>query len=597
MCGLAAIFNYKFSGSLVNESELVRISEQMYNRGPDAEGLWISNDKMVGLAHRRLSIIDLTETGAQPMTSLCGRYHLVFNGEIYMFQELRLNLISKGIFFRGSSDTEVLLALYAEHGENICSLLRGMYAFVIWDDLERSIFAARDPLGMKPLYFYDDGNTIRFASQVKALLAGGSIPNEFEPAGVVGYSIWGSVPEPFTLYKNVFSLEAGTWLKINSVGSKTSGVFQSLFDLILDSPAESFEDSDLGKTLRDSVRHHLIADVPVGIFLSAGVDSGSLLALASEFSSDIHTVTLGFHEFRGTSKDETREAELTARKYGAKHQTIWIAKKDFESKIDNYFKSMDQPSIDGLNTYLVAGAAAETGLKVALSGLGGDEFFGGYLSFTQIPKIRSLGKVFGKAPSLSKNLRMLSAPLLRTFTSEKYAGLLEYGSTWFGAYMLRRAIRMPWESQLEGFDLPPDFISDGLEKIRDLFLSDQKLERLGGSFEIVSYLESTQYMRNQLLRDSDWAGMAHSLEIRLPFLDLPLISLLFKKAKAGSHFTKEDILNGVDPSRKAEKGIRNKTGFLIPIDIWTNDLKSVNIKTRGLRKWQNDVYRKFMIKN
>ena len=207
MCGFAGIFAYSNNAPPVQDAELLRIRDQMLHRGPDGEGLWISPDKRIGLGHRRLSIIDLSENGAQPMASLDGRYQIIFNGEIYNFKELRSELQAQGFIFRGHSDTEVLLALYAQKGEAMCSLLRGMYAFAIWDNITQSLFMARDPFGMKPLYWHDDGKTIRFASQVKALLAGGGIKTEPEPAGVVGYWIWGSVPEPFTLYKDLLSLE------------------------------------------------------------------------------------------------------------------------------------------------------------------------------------------------------------------------------------------------------------------------------------------------------------------------------------------------------------------------------------------------------
>jgi asparagine synthase (glutamine-hydrolysing) len=259
MCGLSGIFAYSNSALPVLETELVRMRDQMIHRGPDGKGLWISLDERVGLAHRRLAIIDLSENGARPMASLDGRYQIIFNGEIYNFQELRSELISKGFSFRGHSDTEALLALYAQQGKKMCSLLRGMYAFTIWDTVELSLFLARDPFGIKPLYWHDDGNTIRFASQVKSLLAGGGIKTESEPAAEVGYWIWGSVPEPFTLYKDLLSLEAGTWLKIYRGGKRTKGTFQSLFDVYCGKVAAPSPHPDLRSALLDSVRHHLIA--------------------------------------------------------------------------------------------------------------------------------------------------------------------------------------------------------------------------------------------------------------------------------------------------------------------------------------------------
>ena len=589
MCGLAGIFSYKNSAPSVSAAELVRMRDQMIHRGPDGKGLWISPDARVGLSHRRLAIIDLSENGAQPMASINGRYQIVFNGEIYNFQELRSELISKGFSFRGHSDTEVLLALYAQQGDKMCSLLRGMYAFAIWDTLEQSLFLVRDPFGIKPLYWHDDGHTIRFSSQVKSLLAGGGIKTESEPAGVVGYWIWGSVPEPFTLYKDVLALEAGTWLKIQRGGKSTTATFQSLFDVYCGDNSVTPPYPDLRSALLDSVRHHLTSDVPVGIFLSAGVDSCTLLALAAECGAPLNTVTLGFKEYRGTSGDETKLAELASKKYGSNHETVWLTQKDFEDRLDHYIASMDQPSLDGLNAYLVAGAATKVGIKVALSGLGGDELFGGYPSFNQVPKIYQLGRMLAKTPFLSKALRQASAPILRQFTSEKYAGLLEYGSTWEGSYLLRRAIRMPWELK-DTECLDPKTIAIGLERLAKHYPTDEKLNVLGGVFQIVSYLESTQYMRNQLLRDGDWAGMAHSLEIRLPFLDIPVARHLATQRKLGNFLRKRDIPLAAQPVLPNEIINRTKTGFLVPITEWSKAKNLSGAQLRGLRGWQEYIY-------
>ena len=589
MCGITGIFAYYVSSPPIFEEELIRMCDQMIHRGPDGEGIWISQDEHVGLAHRRLAIIDLTENGAQPMASMDGRYQIIFNGEIYNFQELRSELISKGFSFRGHSDTEVLLALYAQQGEKMCSLLRGMYAFAIWDALEQSLFLARDPFGIKPLYWHDDGNTIRFSSQVKSLLAGGGIKTESEPAGVVGYWIWGSVPEPFTLYKDLLSLEAGTWLKILRGGKRTTGTFQSLFDVYCGKDAPPSPYPDLRSALLDSVRHHLIADVPVGVFLSAGIDSSTILALAAECGVRLNSVTLGFKEYQGTSADETVLAAIVAKKYGSRHETIWLTQQDFEDKLDHYIVSMDQPTLDGLNTYLVADAASQVGLKVALSGLGGDELFGGYPSFNQVPKIHRLGQLSAGAPYLGKALRQLSSPILRQFTSEKYAGLLEYGATWEGAYTLRRATRMPWE--IEGIGgLDPKIIATGLERLAKYYPTDEKLNELNSPFAIVSYLESVQYMRNQLLRDSDWAGMAYSLEIRLPFLDIQLAQYLAEQRRLGSTLSKSDIPLAAQPPIPHEIIHRPKTGFLIPIQSWASAEISKEKKSRGLRIWQEKVF-------
>lgn len=589
MCGIAGIYSYHSNSPAISRNELILIRDHMANRGPDGEGLWISQDERVGLAHRRLAIIDLSSNGAQPMCSNDGRYQIVFNGEIYNYKELRSLLISEGITFQSQSDTEVLLALYAHKGAHMCSLLRGMYAFSIWDAQEKSLFLARDPFGIKPLYLHDDGYSLRFSSQVKSLLAGRGISTQADPAGIVGYWIWGSIPEPFTLYKNLRSLKPGSWIKIKSDGKQISESFLSIFDVMHTNYAAPIEYENLRSALLDSIQHHLISDVPVGVFLSAGIDSTSILGLAAECGVSLNSITLGFKDFKGTKDDETILAQVAARKYGSKHQIIWLTKKDFESKVDKYIASMDQPTYDGLNTYLVADAAAQIGVKVVLSGLGGDELFGGYPSFTQVPLIHGLGKRFPSSNLIAKLLRQSSAPILRKFTSEKYAGILEYGSTWESAYMLRRAIRMPWELKAIK-TLDKEIINEGLVTLYKHHISDKKLNELGSPFAIISYLESSKYMLNQLLRDSDWAGMAHSIEIRLPFLDIHLLQYLAQQRRnLDIIHRKYDISSTVHPQLPKEIWTRRKTGFSTPLQKWTKEIIDSEKHQRGFRGWQTKV--------
>ena len=591
MCGIAGIFTYSNTSPKVSEVELLKIRDHMLERGPDGEGLWVSENRKMGLAHRRLSILDLTGNGAQPMCSFDGRYQIIFNGEIYNFKELRTELIERGYSFRSDSDTEVILSLYSHYGNKMCTLLRGMYAFAIYDTKADSLFLARDPFGMKPLYWHDDGKTIRFASQVKALLAGGGIKTESEPAGVVGYWILGYVPEPYTLHKDLVNLEAGTWLKIDANGKKQSECFQSLFNFLSTSNSATSSYTELREALLDSVRHHLVSDVPVGIFLSSGIDSATILSLARECGNPIRSITLGFKEFKGTSADEVPLAEKIAKQNGVKHETIWLSQKDFENQLERYLLSMDQPTTDGLNTYLVSFATAQVGLKVALSGLGADELFGGYPSFSQIPKIHKLGKMLAKSSNLAKLSRQISAPALRYFISEKYAGILEYGSSWEDAYLLRRATRMPWEiRKIESLDKKT--IEIGLEKLANLKISNDKFKALGSSLNIISYLELTRYMRDQLLRDSDWAGMAHSVEIRLPFLDISLIQFLVSQKNLGNTLQKRDIFMTNYPSLPDEILNRKKTGFSTPIKSWVKNNLKTN-KSRGLLDWQEFVFTHF----
>ncbi len=595
MCGIAAIFAYNYSAPPVNRDELLRIREHMITRGPDGAGMWISPDNRLGLAHRRLAIIDLSITGAQPMATIDGQYCITFNGEIYNYRELRRELESKGYAFHSTSDTEVLLHLYADRGVDMVHALRGMYAFAIWDQRRQGVFVARDPFGIKPLYYADDGSTVRVASQVKALLKGGAIDTTPAPAGHVGFFLWGHVPEPYTLYRDIRALEAGTSLWIDAGGRKEKKQFFNVTEEIATASTTrlSLTREEMHERLRaalcDSVRHHMIADVPVGIFLSAGLDSSTLIALATETeNADLRTITLGFKEFQGTSDDEVPLAEIVAKHYGSIHETRWIAKEDFHRARLKFLDAMDQPSTDAVNSYFISKAAAEAGLKVAMSGLGGDELFGGYPSFRQIPIAAKVLGHFQMAPFIGKGFRILSAPILRRFTSPKYASLFEYGSTYESAYLLRRGMFMPWElpDVLDG-----DMIRQGWQELKTTSHLQQSTDGISNVPLKITALETIWYMRNQLLRDADWASMAHSIEIRVPLVDIELfratVPLLNSTCAPGKIAMAETPLKPLPVKIMRRK----KTGFSVPLIEWLTPNAQTSHFSRGLRVWSAIVYR------
>ncbi len=606
MCGIAGIFNYR-TGEPIDRGELRRIREAMRSRGPDDAGDWFSADARIGLAHRRLSIIDLSPTGAQPMRNEEGTVVLTFNGEIYNYRELRSELEARGRRFQGGSDTEVLVHLYEAEGEAMVTRLRGMYAFILWDARKRGVFLARDPLGIKPLYYSDDGRTLRAASQVKALLAGGHIDTAPEPAGRAGFFLWGHVPCPYTLYRGIKGLPAGATLWVDEAGEKRERTFCGITGILADAeklannPPQPTSMGAEGRRLRpallDSVRHHLIADVPVGVFLSSGVDSTTLAALTAELGGTLRTVTLGFEEFKGAANDETELAATVARQLGAAHQTVWVTRQDFREHRGRLFAAMDQPTTDGVNTYFVSLAAARASLKVALSGLGGDELFGGYPSFGEIPPaVRSL-RIFDSSlmRPLARAFRVVSAPMLKHFTSPKYAGLFEYGGSYGGAYLLRRGLFMPWE--LPGL-MDADMARAGWDELQPLLRLEESIAGLTNPRLKVSCLESCWYMRNQLLRDSDWAGMAHSLEIRVPLADLKLLRDLAPLLAGATPPTKRDLAQTPIARLPASILSRPKTGFSIPVREWLATVPDDRATAgrgseRGLRGWARVVYGEF----
>jgi asparagine synthase (glutamine-hydrolysing) len=594
MCGIAGTFRYAPGVAPVDRDELRRMRDHMTRRGPDASGEWFSEDQAVGLGHRRLSIIDLSENGIQPMVSRDGKQAVVFNGEIYNFRELRKKLESAGDIFRTDSDTEVLLHLYRRRGEQMVEDLRGMYAFAIWDAERQNLFLARDPFGIKPFYFADDGKTFRFASQVKALLASGAVNTAPEPAGHAGFLLWGHIPEPFTLYKGIRALPAGTWMRVDRKGL-TTRTYCGIPGTLRTAEAEAVGNGhaisreELKALLVDSVRHHLVADVPVGVFLSAGLDSTTLTSLAAEAGGEMQTVTLGFEEYRGSHNDEVPLAERVAREQGTRQKTVWVTRGDFRGERDALFAAMDQPTIDGVNSYFVSRAAREAGLKVAISGLGGDEIFGGYDSFDQIPKaVRHLAP-FNALPALGRAFTYVTAPLLRRFTSPKYAGLLQYGGSISGAYLLRRGMFMPWELPAL---LDPDMARAGWEDLQTLGGLDETVRGIRGERLKVSALELSWYMRNQLLRDTDWASMAHSLEVRVPLVDVELLRRLGPWLASGNPPGKRLMASTPAKALPTEVLTRTKSGFFVPVREWLAGEESA-ARGRGLRGWAQFVYAQF----
>jgi asparagine synthase (glutamine-hydrolysing) len=583
MCGINGILAYHYAANPIDRAELNRTRDHMAARGPDGSGEWIGKDDRIGLGHRRLAIIDLTDAAAQPMVSADGRLVVVFNGEIYNYRQLRGRLETRGYVFRTQSDTEVLLHLYAQKGAAMVHDLRGMFAFAIWDTQRRTLLLARDPFGIKPLYYTDDGWTFRFASQVKALLAGGAVSHAPDPAGQVGFYLFGSVPEPFTTYREVQALPAGTTLLVDSTGLHEPRRYHSIAQAYSDAEAQ-FHDmarrmpviddatatGEIREALLDSVRRHLVADVPVGAFLSAGIDSGALVGLMRDAGQqDIQTVTVAFGEFSGGPEDEAPLAEEVARLYGTRHTTRLVTQAEFEADLPRITEAMDQPSIDGINTWFASKAARELGLKVAVSGLGGDELLGGYPSFRDIPRwVRTLA-LPACIPLLGRFARTVAQPLVRAAgANPKSAGMIELGGSYAGAYLLRRGLFMPWEL---GQLLPPDVVAEGLRRLAPLGLIASVLEpRPRSTHARVAALESSIYMRNQLLRDTDWASMAHSLEVRVPLVDRVLLSrLAWHTARLGRGAGKR--LLSMAPRRPLPEVVctRPKSGFATPMQVWT----------------------------
>ena len=576
MCGIAGIVSYHYAGLDVDRGELRRVRDYMAARGPDGCGEWFSADNRVGLGHRRLAIIDLDERAAQPMTSADRKLVLTFNGEIYNYRSLRGQLEAKGYVFRTESDTEVLLHLYADKGEAMVNDLRGMFAFGLWDSRKRAMLLARDPYGIKPLYYADDGWTLRFASQVKALQAGGHISGDPDPAGHVGFYLFGAVPEPYTIWQDIRAVPAGSTMWVDGIGVSEPKRYFSLAHTYCEAQANPLRldrvelDRFAREAFLDSVRHHLVADVPVGAFLSAGIDSGSLVGLMRDAGqSGIQTVTLTFAEFTGKPSDEAPLAEQVARQFGTSHTTRTVTEAEFRKDMPRILDAMDQPSIDGINTWFVAKAARELGLKVAISGVGGDELLAGYPSFDRIPMLVRRLAIPTHIPFLGRLARTLGRHIIPGDLSvhPKALSVLEYGGTYSGAYLLARGLFMP--SELDTV-LDKEMVTEGLRRLKPLdYIDEMLIPDPGTPYNKIAVLEAGLYMRNQLLRDTDWASMAHSLEVRTPLVDSHLVhtlapALVLGKADRG----KELLARSSSVPLPESVRTRSKTGFSTPVAKW-----------------------------
>jgi asparagine synthase (glutamine-hydrolysing) len=582
MCGINGILRLSPDAPPVDREELLRTRDAMATRGPDGSGLWVSPDGRLGLGHRRLAILDLSDAAAQPMATPDGRYRIVFNGEIYDFRALRRELEAGGWKFHSTGDTEVVLALFARDGVAAFERLRGMWALAIWDAFEERLVLARDPYGIKPLYYTPAGagGGLRFASQVKALAAGGAVPQEVDPTGLAGFLLWGSVPEPLTIRRAVRAVPAGSY-----VSADAGGVFEPR--RYGREPAASVEGGaalDWPEAVEESVRAHLVSDVPVAVFLSAGLDSATLAALARRHLPEPPvTFTLRFEPLLGSDLDEGPLAAEVARSLGTRHVERTVGRGDFRRLWPEALAAMDQPSIDGFNGFLVSRAAHEAGLKVVLSGLGGDELLGSYPSFRDVPRLHRLARRLGPIGALPGAAGgWAAAARLLAPSRPKLRGILRHGRSLAGAYLLRRGLFLPAEL--------PGLL--GRERAAEALAAYDPEAAAAGlvgpapqadPWAAVQAMESGLYLRNQLLRDADWASMAHSLEVRVPFVDARLRAALSAAAWAEARKRgKAAVLRRVAPELPAKLFARPKTGFYVPVMDWIGDARPARSGRRDL---------------
>ncbi len=567
----------------------------MRHRGPDEEGFLAGDARAPGLAlgMRRLSIIDLAG-GHQPAWNETKDVAVIFNGELYNYRDLRERLSLCGHRFATQSDTEILVHAWEEWGEDALTELRGMFAFALLDLRERYatapiLFLARDPLGIKPLYYAQTAEGFAFASEVRALLASGAVPKRLSQDAVTAYLLFGSVPEPVTLLEGVFSLPPGHRMLLHVPERRRVPRARPWWD-----PAISPAARDTGRPrdlpaaakklrplLEDAVSAHLIADVPVGLFLSSGLDSGAIAALASRARGGIQSFTL---TFPGTRFDEAELAQLAAKRFKTRHKEVPLSGEAVLARLDEALGALDQPTMDGINTYFVSWAARQVGLKVALSGLGGDELFAGYPTFADTPRLSKLIRCAWFVPAA---LRRMTAPLVAGLGARQgsldagrkaaaawvYPDILPhpyfYARTLFPPGQLERIIEprfRPSTVSADGVTLEPTWLG-WLGRTAD---EARKLEPLAG----ISWLEMRTYMTSTLLRDTDAVSMAQSLEIRVPLLDTLLVEFvgsLPDAARRRPHAQKALLVEALGDLLPQEILAQSKRTFTLPWEEWLRE--------------------------
>ena len=583
MCGIVGILARK---TQIRPAVLEEATRSLAHRGPDDFGTVLLKDTQpepleIGLGHRRLAILDLSLLGHQPMQDPVTGNWIVFNGEIYNFRELRKELEAVGVEFKSHSDTEVILAAYRVWGESCLTRLGGMFAFALWDAPRKLLLLARDPMGIKPLYYHQSEQNFIFASEVRTLLQTGLVPRKADPTGVLSYLAFGSVYEPWTIVEGVMSVPPGHVLTVEN-GSLSSRAYWN--PLQASSRAESDASSGNGTAtpdrlpaiLSDAVLSHLVSDVPVGVFLSGGIDSSALVAILSQNSVRASTFSLVFQEEEFNEGKYSREV---ARRFGTEHHEIPVSQQGTLAVLPEALCAMDQPTIDGINTYLVSAKTRAAGVKVALTGLGADEMFAGYSNFRRVPRMEVFSKRFGRLPRLARRPLAASLALFagKGDRSRKLAQLATSHDSIVHPYFLVRTLfgaeereALFSESTFGGSKAGARYRDSerALESVlRESIARSSTLDPINR----VSYLESNWYMRNTLLRDSDFMSMAHGLELRVPFLDRALVEACFRipgNKKLQGNSPKSLLLASLGVELPMEIVNRSKRGFTLPFEQW-----------------------------
>lgn len=567
MCGIAGVICAE--GAKARLALRAMVAAQAH-RGPDGAGEHYASfgEHTLGLGHRRLAIIDLSSHGAQPMIHPRTGDILVYNGELYNYRQLRRELRQRGVMFRGDSDSEVLLHALVEWGAQALGRLEGMFAFAFYRVATRELMLARDPLGIKPLYVARSGAVIAFASEVRALLASGVIGHDIDRRGMAGLLAYGACQHPYTMFQDISSLPAGSFQLITP-RKRDLAPMRYWSAPCADQTADTSPAPQIVRaTIEEAVRDHLVSDVPVGVFLSSGLDSTIVAGVAARHATNLRSFTVGFAENPDLS--ELRLAGDTAHALDLDHSEIRIEGADALAATRGWLSALDLPSIDGLNVYVISQAVRARGITVALSGQGGDELFGGYSSFADVPRLHN---ILRKADWLAPRHRRQMAGLLSLGRSasfrSKAAAMAENGSDLLGLYTHRRRLMAPMEMLELGLEPENLGLDQNFQDRREMEAMPRDPDDPIWS---VGQFESRLYLGNMLLRDGDADGMAHSLEIRVPLLDRRLADVAFSlpgKVRLPNGHADKHLLRRAFPELLRPQLLNQpKHGFTLPIRRW-----------------------------
>jgi asparagine synthase (glutamine-hydrolysing) len=568
VCGITGILNFKNHSA--EQSVIQKMTDAVSHRGPDADGFFVEDE--IALGHRRLSIIDLSSAANQPFIDNSGRYVMVFNGELYNYMEVKAKLTDYA--FHTTGDTEVLIAAYAKWGADCIKYFRGMFAFAIWDKQEKELFVCRDRMGVKPLYYFIDDEKFLFSSETRSILASGIIKRKVNPMALIEYFSYQSISYPYSIIDGIMQLEAGSWIRIKN-GKIEKKIYWDVTERKTD-----FDFNDKQKTqqhikglMLQSVNRRLVSDVPVGAFLSGGIDSSIIVGLMAEASSaKINSFNISFNE---KEYDESYYAEIVAKKFNTNHTNILLKPTIFLDELQNALDSIDSPTADGINTYVVSKSVRQKGITVALSGVGGDELFAGYPIFSQYLQLQKK-KWLLKLPTAIKGL--IASLALRGTDNNKTNRLqqllrLNDGSI-ENVYPIFRQILSPKQinlfTKLTGNNT---FITSLQNNLID---RKQNLDCM----PLLSQMSAAEYLgytQHTLLKDTDQMSMAVSLEVREPFFDQDLVEFVLSvpdELKKPS-YPKSLLVESVKPLLPDEIVFRKKQGFLFPWSLWLkNELRS-----------------------